>query len=145
MATAVKKETVVYKPLLIRSSVQNTQFHTYAIPLNPEAPAYGSLTFNLAGSITGCGLGLFAGFTGIPRTLTAEQLSMLKTVIKQSCAQFAWHCLIATLGDNHTASLPLLEMLGFVKIHSYNNKNHTSFVTGQPYQQGVYQLDVSKL
>lgn len=107
-------------------------------------------SLGLSNPNTGCGLGAFHSFVNysILYENKAKIIPILKEILKIQCTAQHWFCLIATLGDdfmkpntfNNVNWPEWLKEIGFVEIHSYNNKNH-----GKDYQQHIYQLDISKL
>lgn len=145
-------EKKIFVPRFINSYTTNYAGTNMSgmLPSSAEPPAPGTAgsligvkMFNLGlmGSPTGCGMGIFFGWTGWPHTqMTPEDWAFVKDLIKQRCKQSGWNCLMTTMGDNFKTYESILTKLGFVKIHSFHNLNH-----GANYQQHVFQLNVSSM
>lgn len=144
-------EKIVEKYIFIHKTASNVSSNSYTVPLCSKKPGQiggKSISFGLTFSPTGCGLGLFSGFTySANGKLSKEEREKFVICLKGECETLRFYCLIATLGDTYISktSTPtnyedFLSDLGFKEIHCYGNLCH-----GTGYNQKIYKLDINDL
>lgn len=105
-----------------------------------------TLNFAMHGLASGCGLGVFASFTGLYSFYDNKRvMECLKKEIKNQAKINGWYCLISALGQTFYKSNTygyekFLIDLGFKQIHEYTNKND-----GPDYKQRVYQCNPEEI
>lgn len=138
-------------PIKLLSFTKGPIHNTYASTGGTYSVKIGNtyINFILQGCSTGCGLGLFAGFTGCTDAINAN-LDLFKISLKAEAKKIGHHCLIATLGDLYTNRViptnpptvyqELLKSLGFKEVFEYINLCHMN-----SYKQKIYACVVSDI